>query len=116
MISISSTTKGSFDRFRSAVGLSQLCYQVTEHYFLEHPEEYHRHPAMFLGQVSTDDVQADGCAALYYHEACQQHNVTSELHLVPLEEQRCYCVGTPGAAGVTPVRRHACSSCCCCSS
>ena len=55
---------------------------------------------MFLGQVSTDDVQADGCAARYYHEVCQHHNVTSELHLIPLHQQRTFCVGTPGEPGL----------------
>ena len=50
---------------------------------------------MFLGQVSTDDVQADGCAAKYYHEAMQANNATSELHLIPLDRQRCYAVGQP---------------------
>ena len=48
---------------------------------------------MFLGQVSTDDVQADGCAARYYHETMQAHNATSELHLIPLHQQRCFAIG-----------------------
>ena len=30
----------------------------------------------------------------------QKHNATSELHLIPLEQQRTYCVGTPGEAGL----------------
>ena len=62
---------------------------------------------MFLGQVSTDDVQADGCAARYYHEVCQQHNVTSELHLIPLHQQRTFCVGTPGEPGLPAEDRYA---------
>jgi hypothetical protein len=69
---------------------------VTESYFQEHPEEYAKHPAMFLGQVSHDDQEADGCAARYYHETMQAHNATSEMQLIPLHEQRCYCVGQPG--------------------
>jgi hypothetical protein len=28
------------------------------------------------------------------------HNATSELHLIPLEQQRTYCVGTPGEFGL----------------
>ena len=48
---------------------------------------------MFLGQVSHDDKEADGCAAQYYHDEMQAHNATSELHLIPLDKQRCYCVG-----------------------
>jgi hypothetical protein len=60
---------------------------VTEKWYEDHPADYSRHPAMFLGQVSTDDVQADGCAARLYHEAMQAHNATSELHLVPLDRQ-----------------------------
>ena len=88
---------------------------VTEEWYQKHPRDYARHPAMFLGQVSTDDVQADGCAAKLYHEAMQMHNATSELvrhwafepwtcftaywpfnnlqHLIPLDEQRCYAIG-----------------------
>jgi hypothetical protein len=53
------------------------------------------HPAMFLGQVSHDDEEADGCAAQYYHDTMKAHNATSELHLIPLHLQRCYCVGQP---------------------
>ena len=30
----------------------------------------------------------------------QKYNATSELHLIPLEQQRTYCVGTPGEAGL----------------
>ena len=30
----------------------------------------------------------------------QQHNATSELHLIPLDQQRTYCVGTPGEPGL----------------
>jgi hypothetical protein len=30
----------------------------------------------------------------------QQHNAISELHLVPLEQQRTFCVGTPGEPGL----------------
>ena len=66
---------------------------MTEQWFAEHPDDYARHPAMFLGQVSTDDIQADGCAATYYHETMQAHNATSELHLIPLNEQRCFAIG-----------------------
>jgi hypothetical protein len=36
---------------------------VTESFYMEHPEHYATHPAMFLGQVSHDDNEADGCAA-----------------------------------------------------
>ena len=60
----------------------------TESYYAQHPEEYAKHPAMFLGQVSHDDNEADGCAAQYYHDTMQKHNATSELHLIPLEQQR----------------------------
>ena len=35
-----------------------------------------------------------------YHDTMQQHNAISELHLIPLEQQRTYCVGTPGEAGL----------------
>jgi hypothetical protein len=66
---------------------------VTEQWYEDHPEDYKRHPAMFLGQVSTDDVQADGCAAKLYHEAMVAHNATSELHLIPLDRQRCFAIG-----------------------
>ena len=57
-------------------GTKPCCYMCcpqnyTEQWFMDHPDQYSRHPAMFLGQVSTDDVQADGCAAKYYHEAMQ---------------------------------------------
>ena len=31
----------------------------------------------------------------YYHEAMQANNATSELHLIPLDKQRCYSVGQP---------------------
>ena len=35
------------------------------------------------------------CAAQYYHDGMQAHNAISELHLIPLDRQRCYCVGQP---------------------
>jgi hypothetical protein len=66
---------------------------VTEAHYQKDPAEYKRHPHMFLGQVSTDDVQADGCAATYYHEAMQQHGAVSEVHLIPEALQRCFSVG-----------------------
>ena len=36
---------------------------MGDRYYMDHPEDYHKHPAMFLGQVSHDDNEADGCAA-----------------------------------------------------
>lgn len=48
---------------------------------------------MFLGQVEHKDVMADGCAASMYHGAMQANNATSELHLVPEHEQRCFAIG-----------------------
>ena len=35
-----------------------------------------------------------------YHDTMVAHNATSELHLIPLEQQRTYCVGTPGEFGL----------------
>ena len=35
-----------------------------------------------------------------YHDTMQKYKATSELHLIPLEQQRTYCVGTPGEAGL----------------
>ena len=42
-----------------------------------------------------------------YHDTMQQHKATSELHLIPLEQQRTYCVGTPGEPGLPPDDRFA---------
>jgi hypothetical protein len=56
-------------------------------------------------QVSTDDVQADGCAAKYYHEAMAANNATSELHLIPLDKQRCYAVGQTDDPAAKKVRK-----------
>jgi len=65
----------------------------TEAWYKTHPEDYRKHPAMFLGQVEHKDVMADGCAASMYHGAMQANNATSELHLVPEHEQRCFAIG-----------------------
>eukprot|EP01048_Picozoa_sp_COSAG05_P011230 COSAG05_NODE_1045_length_6054_cov_5.306969_4_plen_304_part_00 len=75
----------------------EMCCPVgeTESWYGDNLDEYARHPHMFLGQVEVDDVQADGCAARYYHEAMQNHSAVSELHLIPYELQRCFSIGQP---------------------
>lgn len=75
---------------------SMCCPQgETESWYKEHPSDYKAHPAMFLGQVAEMDVMADGCAASMYHNTMVSHNATSELHLIPLHEQRCFAIGQP---------------------
>jgi hypothetical protein len=69
---------------------------------LQHPEAYKSHPAMFLGQVSHYDNEADGCAAQYYHDTMQAHNATSELHLIPLERYRRSSPAGPASACSVP--------------
>jgi hypothetical protein len=52
------------DPRNQTVCCNMCCPQgTTESFYLQHPEEYAKHPAMFLGQVSHDDNEADGCAA-----------------------------------------------------
>ena len=61
--------QGVTERYNHS-GQSALLRQIVikdlfnwNRYYMDHPEDYHKHPAMFLGQVSHDDNEADGCAA-----------------------------------------------------
>ena len=65
----------------------------TEEHYESH--SYASHPASFLIQTEFDSG-ADSCAARHYHEAMRANGATSELHIVPLDQQRCYSVGNPG--------------------
>ena len=82
----------------------------TEDYFALHPEDYSRlHPPVFLAQSAASDFNADLCAAKVYYETLRHHNVTSELVLLPAEEQRCSCVGQAnGTSGDTSPLDHEC--------
>ena len=67
---------------------------------------------MFLAQQSTEDTHADLCACKNYHETLRAHGVKSELVLVPAQDERCFCLGTPGhtAAAGSPVSKFCNSS------
>jgi hypothetical protein len=69
---------------------------VTEQHYLDHPEAYKAHPPTFLVQMSSIDINADLCAGRNYHNAMVAHGARSHLALVPKEDERCFCVGTPG--------------------
>eukprot|EP00039_Didymoeca_costata_P000352 m.45218 g.45218 ORF g.45218 m.45218 type:complete len:462 (-) comp10212_c0_seq2:106-1491(-) len=86
------------------VNQSQICCNYccpesyTEDYFAQNPHEYSAHPPSFLVQMGTYDINADLCATRNYYQALQNHNVSSELHLIESEAARCYCVGDPSDA------------------
>eukprot|EP01052_Picozoa_sp_SAG31_P023454 SAG31_NODE_1934_length_6875_cov_2.868506_4_plen_358_part_00 len=69
---------------------------VTEQWYLDHPEDYNKHPPTFLAQMTTLDINADLCAGKNYHDTMLAHGATSHLALVPKADERCFCVGTPG--------------------
>ena len=95
--------RGCSNDFGTAARPEQPCCQyccpqnVTEQWYLDHPEEYARHPPTFLVQMSGPiDINADLCAGRNYHETMVAHGGRSELALVPKADERCFCVGTPG--------------------
>ena len=76
---------------------SQCCPRnFTEAYFEDHPEQYAAHPPVFLAQTSTRDAHADLCATRNYYDTMVAHGARAVLALVPTEDERCFCVGTPG--------------------
>ena len=46
--------------------------------------------------MTSTDINADLCAGKNYHEAMIRHGAISHLALVPIADERCFCVGTPG--------------------
>lgn len=68
----------------------------TESWYADHPEDYATHPPTFLAQMTTGDKNADLCAAKNYHETMLAHGAKSVLSLVLPQDERCYCLGTPG--------------------
>ena len=73
----------------------------TEDYYAEHPEDYVSHPFTLLGQTQVDN-EADSAAAANYHATMVKHGAgeRSELHYLPLDQQRCGCLGELGGDGV----------------
>jgi hypothetical protein len=67
----------------------------TEQHYTDYPEDYYLHPPTFLMQPTTVDENADTCAAKNYHAEMLEHNADSTLMLIPVEEERCFCVGSP---------------------
>ena len=73
----------------------------TEQHYADHPEAYASHPAAFLVQTSTLDENSDTCAARNYHTEMKKHGADSTLMLIPADQERCSCVGTPGVKADT---------------
>ena len=73
----------------------------TEDWYAEHPEAYASHPFTLLAQTQVDN-EADSAAALNYHTTMLKHGAASrsELHYLPVAEQRCGCLGEVGGVGV----------------
>jgi hypothetical protein len=75
---------------------------VTEMYYMEHPEDYKTHPPVFLAQSEKSDMNADLCAAKNYYDTAVAHGVTSKLVLLKGEWAASYCMGNssnPAAQG-----------------
>jgi len=80
----------------------------TEQFYFENPARYSSHPPTLLAQTSTEDDHADLCATSNYYDTLRSHGVHAELYLVPKEDMRCQCIGTPGnpAAAGSPFSSH----------
>eukprot|EP00041_Stephanoeca_diplocostata_P008930 m.133456 g.133456 ORF g.133456 m.133456 type:complete len:544 (+) comp17541_c0_seq3:216-1847(+) len=78
----------------------------TEQYFDDYPEQYHLHPPVFLSQMSTYDINADLCATRNYHATMVANNATARILLIPPEQERCFCIGSPNdpASAGSPYR------------
>jgi hypothetical protein len=89
---------------RGVIGGQPYCdlccpQNYTEHYYAEHPEKYRSHPPTLLIQTELDSG-ADSCAALNYHRTMLDHEGLSEIGIVPLDQQRCFSIGSPGDPAV----------------
>jgi hypothetical protein len=75
----------------------------TEEFYVEHPEAYDSHPFTLLAQTEVDN-EADSSAAANYHATMVKRGAgnRSELHYLPVAEQRCGCLGEVGGEGVPP--------------
>ena len=82
---------------------SYCCPQgFTEQHYADHPADYASHPPTFLVQATTVDENADADASINYHNEMRKHNAVSELWRIPVEQERCYCIGQrddPAAVG-----------------
>jgi hypothetical protein len=82
---------------------SYCCPQgFTEQHYADHPADYASHPPTFLVQATTVDENADADASINYHNEMIKHNAVSELWRIPVEQERCYCIGQrddPAAEG-----------------
>jgi hypothetical protein len=55
---------------------AQCCpTNYTEQHFADHPEDWHKHPPVFLAQTSKTDTHADLCAAKNYYDTLVAHGV-----------------------------------------
>lgn len=82
--------------------------EFTEQWYSDHPEDYSKHPEMFMVQVTTVDENSDTCAAINYHNTMKAHGGKSTMMLIPPNLETCYCVGSPDdkAAAGSPYSKH----------
>lgn len=57
---------------------------------------YAKHPPVFLAQTSKSDNHADLCACKNYYNSLISNGVSkSQLVLMPPEDEKCFCIGSP---------------------
>ena len=89
---------------------TQCCPQnyTEEFYFGGTAHTWSQHPPTFLAQTSHTDAHADLCATVNYYDTLREHGVRTQLVRVAPQDERCFCIGTPGdaAAAGSPFAAH----------